>query len=128
MKVVEVRQLKIKGKNGFTLIELVVVLAILGILSAIAIATLGGTTADAKKVACMANRKTLEKELMIQNARGSDVNSYFLQNTRAVNGSAVPNISCPDAGTYSLNPSNLEISCSIAGHNAPLEQKEAEKP
>lgn len=46
-------------KKGFTLIELIVVIAILGILAAILIPKFGGFTAKADKSACLADARTI---------------------------------------------------------------------
>ena len=50
----------LKNKKGFTLVELVVVMVILGILAVILIPKISGVQDGAKKSACKANLRTLE--------------------------------------------------------------------
>lgn len=52
-------QRKLKNKKGFTLIELIVVIVILGVLAAIAIPKLSGFSDTAKKSADVATAKTI---------------------------------------------------------------------
>lgn len=51
----------LKNKKGFTLIELIVVIAVLGILATIAIPKLTGYTDDAEKAVTDANERILEQ-------------------------------------------------------------------
>ena len=103
-------KLFMRSKKGFTLVELMVVVIILGILVAIAIPIYNNVTSDAKQKACAANERTLEGAVaMYQAANGgkmpSDLNALvpgFIE--------AVP--TCPVDGTsgYTLNP-NGTVSC-----------------
>ena len=59
----------IKGKKGFTLIELVIVIAILGILAGIAIPRFLGATATARGARIVADLRTIDSAIVIYNAR-----------------------------------------------------------
>jgi prepilin-type N-terminal cleavage/methylation domain-containing protein len=62
-----------KKRKGFTLIELVVVIAILGILAAIAIPRLTGTRENAQKKAIIANLRTIDSALTLATAEGVSI-------------------------------------------------------
>lgn len=51
---------KSKDRSGFTLIELIVVIAILGVLSTIGIPRLSGYIRYAERITCVSNRKLLQ--------------------------------------------------------------------
>lgn len=51
--------MRLKGEKGFTLIELIIVIAILGILAAIAVPMFPGTISESQKTVCATNRAIL---------------------------------------------------------------------
>lgn len=60
----------LKNKKGFTLVELMVVVAILGILVAVAVPVYNNVTGDAKINACNTNVKTIESAVQTAIAGG----------------------------------------------------------
>lgn len=105
-------KLFMRSKKGFTLVELMVVVIILGILVAIAIPIYNNVTGDAQKKACAANERTLEGAVaMYQAANGGKMPDNL--NALVTGGfiEAVP--TCPVDGTssYTINPDGT-VSCS----------------
>lgn len=65
----------VRRARGFTLIEALVVVVILGLLAAVMVFVVGGTTDDAKTNACAAEKKLLETAVELYKA-SSDTKQY----------------------------------------------------
>ena len=59
----------IKNRKGFTLVELVVVIAILGILAGLAIPRFMDATASARGARIVADMRTIDSAIMMYNAK-----------------------------------------------------------
>ena len=89
-------------KKGFTMIELIFVIVILGILASVAVPRLAGTKADAEESAAVANLRTLV----------SDLNTYYVAKGNIptdTTWSQITNVPLKDAATKKASEAGASL-------------------
>lgn len=102
-----------KNKKGFTLIELIVVIAILGILALFLVPSFLGYTKDAQKATCEANRHIIERSYTFYKAKSAEeitLSEYI----NSDDGKEYQGSKCPAGGVYTYDD---KVICSIHGED-----------
>jgi len=114
---------KTNVEKGFTIIELLIVIVIIGILVAIAVVSYNSIINRANRDACLSNQRMIEIARAFNHVnygRYGD-NMDELEGTFTLMGfsidSALDKLKCPSGGVFNFNIESLDITCLIEGHN-----------
>lgn len=104
-----------KNRKGFTLVELMVVVLIIGILVAIAIPIYNAATSNSQEKACFANERTIEGAA--EQFKANEAGHAYPATIAALVPSYIKATPvCPAGGTYSWNSATATATCSTHGH------------
>lgn len=110
-----------RNQKGFTLVELMVVLLIIGILVAVAVPIYNASRKAAEKRACQSNLRILDGAAQQYRADNGNFPSDPYNNADFKNylkGGNIPN--CPTTGNkYDYDPANGIFTCNVTDHKYP---------
>lgn len=111
-------QTKTKLNGGFTLVEIMIVVAIIGLLAAIAIPNFVKARNASQRAACVANLRTIDGAKATWSLEQRKTNTDVPTDADLFGPTTYirEKPSCPAGGAYSINQVDAKPTCSITDH------------
>lgn len=108
-----------RSNAGFTLVEIMIVVAIVGLLAAIAIPNFSKARTTARKNACINNLRLIDgakEQYALENGKDSTTTPAAADITPYLKDNLMPQCPSSTTNTYSINPISTNPTCSVNGH------------
>lgn len=104
------------GKKGFTLVEIMIVVALIGLISMVAIPTFLKARGKAQVNTCIANLKRIDGAKMLYAIDNNLLTAVSVSMSDIIPDYIKRTPSCPAGGTYTVGVVGGSPACTISGH------------